>query len=323
MGLSQGMPDASTTDVQAWLDRWADPERSARRAGLRYVSDDDPGIRRKRWGRGFTYLDPDGNHITDGPERDRLDDLAIPPAWTDVWICPDPEGHLLATGRDDAGRKQYLYHPAWEQMRREVKFNRLIPFGEALSAIRARCARDLARAGLSREKVLALVVTLLDQTLIRVGNPAYADQNGSYGLTTLRDRHVDFSEHHCVFEFTGKSGKEHCVPFDDPHLARLVKACRDVPGYHLFQYYDESGQRGEVHSDDVNTYLRATTGADFTAKDFRTWGAPCWRQRGWSSFRRARIRPRPSDTSSTRWKRSPSISAIRPPSAATTTCTPV
>ena len=250
-----------------------DPRRAAERAGLRYVNDDEPGYRRKPWGRGFTYLDPDGEHVSDDALRARFEALGIPPAWTDVWICADENGHLQATGRDERGRKQYRYHEAWQQVRSEAKFNRLIPFGEALGAIRARCERDLRRKGLPRDKVLAVVTCLLDRTLIRVGNPAYARQNGSFGLTTLRDRHVAFSPEGCTFEFVGKSGKKHCIGLDDPRLARLVRRCRDVPGYHLFQYYDEAGRRGEIGAADVNAYLKDTTGQEFTAKDFRTWGA--------------------------------------------------
>jgi DNA topoisomerase-1 len=258
--------------IEEALAAYADPEQAARRAGLCYVSDEEPGIRRKRWGRGFTYLDPAGDHITGDDERARLDALAIPPAWTDVWICPSPDGHLLATGRDEKGRKQYLYHPDWQQVRSRAKFTRLVRFGQALSQLRARCEHDLRRKGLPRDKVLAAVVTLLGRTLIRVGNPAYARENGSYGLTTLRDRHVDFAGQTCTLSFKGKSGKRHQVELDDPRLARLVRRCRDVTGYHLFQYYDEEGERCRVGSGDVNAYLKETTSEDFTAKDFRTWG---------------------------------------------------
>ena len=254
------------------LEAYADPQRAAERAGLRYVSDDEPGLQRKRWGRGFTYLLPDGSHLDDDDLRAQIERLAIPPAWTDVWICADLNGHILATGRDEDGRKQYRYHPDWQQVRSEAKFNRLLLFGEALSQIRARCEADLRRKGLPRDKVLAVVTTLLDRTLIRIGNMAYANQNGSYGLTTLRDRHVDFSGERCIFTFKGKSGKKHQIEFADPRLARLVRRCRDVPGYHLFQYYDEQNQRGSITAGDINAYLKETTGQDFTAKDFRTWG---------------------------------------------------
>ena len=249
-----------------------DPTLSAERAGLHYVSDDEPGITRKPWGRGFTFLDPEGEHIQDEAERARLEALVIPPAWTDVWICPSPEGHLQATGRDDRGRKQYLYHPEWERVRNETKFSRMVLFGETLPQLRARCESDLRRRGLPRDKVLATAVTLLDRTLIRIGNPAYAKENQSFGLTTLRDRHVDFNGAKCTFSFQGKSGKKHCIELDDRRLARIVRRCRDIPGYELFQYYDENDERGVIGSSDVNAYLRETPGEDFTAKDFRTWG---------------------------------------------------
>ena len=258
-------------NVDDVLEAHADPTHAAERAGLAYVSDDQPGIRRKRWGRGFTYLTPDGDHVTDEDMRARIEALAIPPAWTDVWICLDEDGHLQATGRDAQGRKQYIYHPAWQQIRSEAKFNRLIPFGKALSQIRARCEDDLRRKGLPRNKVLAVVTSLLDRTLIRVGNPAYARQNGTFGLTTLRDRHVNFSPDGCTFEFLGKSGQKHQVGLNDPRLARLVRRCRDVPGYDLFQFYDAEGNRGVICADDVNAYLKETTGQNISAKDFRTW----------------------------------------------------
>lgn len=248
------------------------PEQSARQAGLRYVRDDAAGIYRRRCGRGFTYVDGDGTFVRGDKVRTRIDRLAIPPAWTDVWICPVPNGHLQATGRDAEGRKQYIYHPDWEQVRSETKFNRIIAFGDALGQLRARCEHDLRLRTLSREKVLAAVVSLLDRTLIRIGNQSYAKQNGSFGLTTLRDRHVDVSGGKCTFVFRGKSGKEHCIELNDRRLARIVRACRDIPGYDLFQYYDEAGARRTVDSSDVNTYLQETTGQPFTAKDFRTWG---------------------------------------------------
>lgn len=248
------------------------PEASARRAGLDYVSDADPGYTRKKWGRGFTYLDEDGEHIRDDELRERLEALAIPPAWTDVWISPSPEGHILATGRDDAGRKQYIYHPEWERVRNEAKFDRLIPFGAALPELRQRVRADLKEEGLPFERVMALVVRLLEETLLRIGNDEYAAQNDAYGLTTLRDRHLQIDEGGFRFEFTAKSGKTQCVEVNDPELTGIVKACREVPGYEIFEFVDEQGDRHDVKSRHVNAYVREAMGGDFTAKDFRTWG---------------------------------------------------
>ena len=263
------------SELDAALD--LSPEASARRAGLRYVSDaEHPGYVRKPWGRGVTYLDPEGEHVRDDAVRERLEALAIPPAWTDVWICEDPGGHLLATGRDDQGRKQYRYHPDWEQVRAEMKFNRVVVFASRLPRLRRRVGRDLRREGLPRDKVLALVVKLLDRTLIRVGGDTYAQQNASYGLTTLQDDHVAFDAEGCVFQFEGKSAQEHAIRLDDPRLARMVERCRDVPGEELFQYEDAGGRPHDVKAEHVNTYLRDALGLDtdegFTAKAFRTWG---------------------------------------------------
>ncbi len=260
-------------DVDVDIEIGLDPRESAERADLAYVSDAEPGIRRKKWGRGFTYVDPDGEHVRDDATRSRIDALVIPPAWTDVWICLDPDGHIQATGRDAAGRKQYVYHPNWEDVRNESKFNRTVLFGEALPDVRAQCESDLRKHELPAQKVVAAVVALLDRTLIRVGNRTYARRNGSFGLTTLRDRHVEFSGTRCTFEFVGKRGKKHCIQLDDGRLARLVRRCRDVPGYELFQYYTDDGERCHVDSSDVNAYLRDVTNEAFTAKDFRTWGA--------------------------------------------------
>ena len=259
-------------DVAVQFEIGLDPRVSAEQAGLTYVSDTAPGIRRKKWGRGFTFLDPDGNHVSDEAVRSRIDQLVIPPAWTEVWICIDPNGHIQATGRDAEARKQYIYHPNWEEARNEAKFTRTVAFGEALAWIREQCASDLRRHGLPRHKVVAAVIALLDRTLIRVGNQTYARRNGSFGLTTLRDRHVGFSGSRCTFEFVGKGGKQHCIELDDARLARVVRRCRDVPGYELFQYYDIDGTRCQISSSDVNSYLREMTGEPFTAKDFRTWG---------------------------------------------------
>ena len=246
------------------------PVDSARAAGLQYSSDARPGIRRVRAGSGFRYFGPVGRTVK-ASELLRIRALVIPPAWTDVWISPDPKGHLQATGRDARRRKQYRYHPGWREVRDETKYHRLIAFAHALRAIRRRTAKDLRRTGLPREKVLAAVVQLLEKTLIRVGNDEYAKDNESFGLTTLRDRHVDVSGAKLTFTFRGKSGVQHEVPLNDRRLARVVKACRDLPGYDLFQYLDDDGQRQVIGSADVNGYLRDITGRDFTSKDFRTW----------------------------------------------------
>jgi DNA topoisomerase-1 len=249
----------------------ADPGEAARVAQLRYVSDGAPGIRRVRRGRGFRYVGPDGAPVRDQATLARIRRLAIPPAWTDVWIAPDPAGHIQAVGRDAAGRKQYRYHARWREVRDRAKYDRLIDFARALPRIRARVAEDLARPGLSREKVLATVVRLLEATLIRVGNEEYARQNGSYGLTTLRSQHVTVEGGSLRFEFRGKAGKRHVVDVTDRRLAAVVRRCQELPGHELFQYLDADGVRQTVGSADVNDYLRAAGGADFTAKDFRTW----------------------------------------------------
>ena len=248
-----------------------DPEASAKAAGLRYVSDERPGIRRQRAGRGFTYLGVDGRSIRDPAVLHRLKSLGIPPAWTEVWICPLPHGHLQATGRDAKGRKQYRYHPRWRVVRDETKYGRMVAFGEALPLIRKQVEHDLALAGLPRAKVLATVLRLLETTLIRVGNEEYARLNRSFGLTTLRDRHVDIAGPTLRFHFRGKSGQEHTVETSDRRLARIVKRCQEIPGQELFQYCDDEGQRRTIDSTDVNEYLRQITGQDFTSKDFRTW----------------------------------------------------
>ncbi|MGH2683702.1 MAG: DNA topoisomerase IB [Actinomycetota bacterium] len=237
--------------------------------GLRYVSDGMAGIRRKRAGRGFTYVDPEGGRLDDPETLARIRALAIPPAWTDVWICPISSGHLQATGRDVRGRKQYRYHDRWRRVRDETKFGRLADFGRALTRIRRRVDRDLRRPGLPRERVLATVVRLLDVAFMRVGNPEYARDNESFGLTTLRNRHVAVRGRSLRFEFRGKGGKLHTLSLEDERLARVVKRCRDLPGYELFQCL-EDGVRRTVDSGDVNEYLQEI-GGDFTAKDFRTW----------------------------------------------------
>jgi DNA topoisomerase-1 len=235
------------------------------------VSDTTPGIRRRRAGRGFTYLTPDGRTLRDRATLARIRSLAIPPAYTDVWICPIPNGHLQATGRDARGRKQYRYHPRWREVRDETKFGRMLTFSESLPRLRQRVEEDLARPGLPREKVLAAVVRLLECTGIRVGNEEYARSNRSFGLTTLRDHHVEISGSTMRFEFRGKSGKVHRVTLSDRRLARIVARCQAVPGAELFQYVDDEEGRVAIGSGDVNDYLRGITGDDFTAKDFRTW----------------------------------------------------
>ena len=244
---------------------------SAKSAGLRYVSDDRAGIRRQMGPLGFKYIGADGKVIRNAAELKRIRALAVPPAWKDVWICPDARGHLQATGRDARGRKQYRYHPHWRVCRDETKYDRLQAFAAALPKIRARTTADLARAGLPREKVLATVVQLLEKSLIRVGNEEYAKTNNSFGLTTLKDKHVAVKGPTLRFEFRGKSGVRHSVDVNDRRLARIVKQCRDLPGQDLFQYIDDDGQRCDVTSGDVNAYLKEITGEDFTAKDFRTW----------------------------------------------------
>jgi DNA topoisomerase-1 len=248
-----------------------DPLESAQAAGLRYVSDTSPGIRRRRSGKGFSYVGPDGRPVRDKATLARIRSLAIPPAYADVWICPIPNGHLQATGRDARGRKQYRYHPKWREVRDETKFGRMLAFSEALPRLRERVGEDLAKPGLPREKVLAAVVRLLECTGIRVGNEEYARTNRSFGLTTLRDHHVEISGSTMQFEFRGKSGKTHRVALSDRRLARIVARCQAVPGAELFQYVDDEGGRVVIGSGDVNDYLREITGQDFTAKDFRTW----------------------------------------------------
>lgn len=248
-----------------------DPVQSAKAAGLRYVNDTIPGIRRQKAGESFRYLAPNGNPVADPDELRRIRSLAIPPAWTDVWICPVPNGHLQATGHDVRGRKQYRYHPNWRSVRDETKYNRMIDFGRVLPRIRERVEADLRRPGLPKEKVLATVVRLLEVSLIRVGNEEYARDNKSFGLTTLRDQHVEVAGSKVHFQFRGKSGKQHAVLVDDPRLARIVKRCQDIPGQELFQYVDDDGEAQTVDSSDVNAYLKNITGQDFTAKDFRTW----------------------------------------------------
>jgi DNA topoisomerase-1 len=248
-----------------------DPTLAAQEAGLRYASDDRPGLRRRRAGRGFTYVDSDGRAITDERELGRIRRLAIPPAWTDVWICPDPRGHIQATGRDARRRKQYRYHERWREVRDETKYERMLDFAKALPRIRKHVARDIARPRLTRERVLATIVRLLETSLIRVGNDEYARHNSSYGLTTLREKHVRVVGSRVTFRFRGKSGKEHDVDVRDPRVARVIRRLQELPGQELFRYLDEDGETRTLDSADVNDYLREVSGDDLTAKDFRTW----------------------------------------------------
>ncbi len=245
--------------------------QAALRAGLNYVTDGLVGIRRERAGKGWVFYAPDGARIADKAERKRINSLAIPPAWTDVWISPDPDGHIQATARDARGRKQYRYHPLYREARDKSKFGRMLEFSEILPEIRERVERDLRARDLTRRQILATVVMLLDKTLIRVGNDEYARENRSFGLTTLRERHVEIKGAKLLFSFRGKSGVDHTVSITDRRLARIVQQCQDLPGQELFKYIDTSGKRQTISSDDVNAYLREITGRDITAKDFRTW----------------------------------------------------
>jgi DNA topoisomerase I len=248
-----------------------DPVEVADEAGLRYVSDDQPGYTRKAKGDDFDYFDTEGKRIRDETRLLRIRRLAIPPAYKNVWICPSPNGHIQATGRDARGRKQYRYHERWREVRDENKYERMIVFAKALPKIRRRVNRDLKRRGLPREKVLATVVQLLERTFIRVGNEEYAKENKSFGLTTMRNRHVDVTATKLKFSFRGKSGKEHEVDVTDRRLAKIIRQLQDLPGQEVFQYLNEKEERRKVTSDDVNDYLREITGEEFTAKDFRTW----------------------------------------------------
>nr|WP_290224915.1 DNA topoisomerase IB [Trichocoleus desertorum] len=248
-----------------------DPVKSAQAAGLRYVNDNVPGIQRQARGKGFIYIDAEGQKIRDRAEIQRIESLAIPPAYQEVWICPDANGHIQATGRDAKGRKQYRYHSLWRQVRDQTKFTRMIAFSDALPMIRERVDHDLGLRGLPCQKVLATVVRLLETTCIRVGNETYARTNRSFGLTTMRCRHVDVSGTTLRFKFRGKSGVDHDIQVSDRRLARIIKRCQEIPGYELFQYLDDEGQRQCIDSGAVNTYLHEVTQQDFTAKDFRTW----------------------------------------------------
>ena len=246
-------------------------ESAAGAAGLTYVTDSEPGLTRKRVGTGFAYYRTNGARIADRAERRRIASLAIPPAWTDVWICPDPDGHMQATARDAKGRKQYRYHERFRAQRDESKFGRMLQFCEALPKLREQIETDMAQPGLPRRKMLATLVRLLDKTLIRVGNDEYLKANRSYGLTTLQHKHVKVKGDTVHFEFRGKSGVEHDVAVSDRRLAHIVQQLQDMPGQQLFKYVDDDGKRQSIDSDDVNAYLREVTGISVTAKDFRTW----------------------------------------------------
>ncbi|WP_207430515.1 DNA topoisomerase IB [Sabulibacter ruber] len=251
---------------------YADVAASAQQAGLRYFPDTKPGITRRQKEKELEYFTAKGEPLTDEKTLERIKKLVIPPAWTDVWISPSANGHIQATGRDEKGRKQYVYHPLWKEARSLNKFGRMLAFGKALPGIRKQVEKDLKLRKLEKRKILAVVVELLDNSFIRIGNKAYAKENKSYGLTTLRDRHVKVEGDHLRLEFVGKKGVKHEISIRDRRLARLVKQCQDIPGYDLFQYYDEDGNRQPIESGDVNEYLRSLSPEEFTAKDFRTWG---------------------------------------------------
>jgi DNA topoisomerase I len=247
-----------------------DYNKAAKAADLVYVNDHDPGINRIKKGKGFVYI-YDNKPLKQAAEIARIRKLAVPPAWTNVWICPKENGHIQATGFDIRGRKQYRYHSAWNALRNETKFHRLYEFGKVLPSIRLKLEEDLAKKELSEEKVLATVVSLMERTYIRVGNDEYEKLNGSYGLTTLKDSHVKINGDNLLFSFKGKKGIEHKIPLKNKRLARMVKQCRDIPGKELFQYYDAEGNRKPIDSGMVNRYIKDASGGDFTAKDFRTW----------------------------------------------------
>jgi DNA topoisomerase-1 len=263
--------DDLKSETSAPSDASPDALEAAREAGLKWVADTQPGIYRKRKGNGFIYVDAKGKPVRNEDHLHRARALVIPPAWTDVWICGDEYGHIQATGRDAKGRKQYRYHSKWREVRDGTKYHRMMHFAKTLPRIRRRVRKDLSLPGLPREKVLAAVVRLLETTLIRVGNEEYAKENASFGLTTMQDRHAKFNGSGVKFRFKGKSGVEHDIDLNDKKLAKVVKACRDLPGQELFQYLNDNGKVCDIGSQDVNEYLREISGEEFTAKDFRTW----------------------------------------------------
>lgn len=266
------MPPAARKQKQTVCAPLESAEDLAEYAGLRYSDAEAPGYQRRPWGRGFAFFDPDGRHVRDAKLVSRFKKMAIPPAWQDVWICQHLNGHIQVIGKDQNGRRQYIYHPEWEAVSQQKKYGRMRVFGEALPAIRSQVEKDLRRRTLSREKVLSLVVRLLDETLIRIGNPEYERQNRSFGLTTLRNRHVDVSTTRIQIAFKGKSGKMREVDIPDRRLARQVKQLHDLPGQRLFQYFDDEDEIRAVDSGDVNTYIAQAASERLTAKDFRTWG---------------------------------------------------
>ena len=275
---------ATLNDQTTTQDIRHDYEKLARLANLRYVSDDELGFTRRRWGRGFTYKDATGKTVKDKALRQRFNALVIPPMWSEVWICQDDKGHLQSTGRDDKARKQYLYHPEWDRVRDQAKFDAMIGFARALPNLRAQVEKDLKAKSLSRENVLSAVVKLLETTLIRIGNSRYAKLNKSYGLSTLRSKHVSETDNGLAFDFVGKSAKEHHIELQDERLIEIVQACSELPGYQIFKYLDDNGHKQVVDSSDINDYLRMHTsghshdsemysGNLYSAKDFRTWMA--------------------------------------------------
>jgi DNA topoisomerase-1 len=252
-----------------------DEVRSAEQAGLRYIIPKGAGIKRRKIGKGFVYLNAQNQPVKDAETLARIKSLVIPPAWSSVWICPNPNGHIQAVGWDAKGRKQYRYHPAYRAARDLIKFDRMQAFGRALPRIRRIVGRDLNRKGMPKRKVLAAVVKLLETTYIRIGNEEYAEENGSFGLTTLRNQHCQVLGSVLKFKFRGKSGQHHEITLEDPRLARIIRRCKDIPGSSLFEFLDEAGQPQSLESGDVNAYLREISGGEFTAKDFRTWGGTC------------------------------------------------
>src|SRR6058998_4207245 len=272
-GFLMGTPGTKTSNGKSIDASIAiESAEAAAEAGLHYVSDDRPGYTRRANNGESEYLDTEGKRIRDEQRLLRIKRLAIPPAWTDVWICPSPTGHIQATGRDARRRKQYRYHERWRELRDENKFGRLADFANALPKIRRRVAQDMRLPGLPREKVLAVVVGLLERTFIRIGNEEYARENKSFGLTTMKDRHVKVKGAQVLFRFRGKRGRQHEVDVTDRRVAKVIAKCQDLPGQDLFQYLDGDGEVRDVTSQDVNDYLRQIAGENFTAKDFRTWG---------------------------------------------------